>query len=97
MPHVILLQEVVPQSLVILENECPQFQILAAGKEDYFTVIMMHIAAVVYESHEIIPFYSSVMMRNMLRIKVRISYLVIMIIDLCDKFNHASSQFFFSV
>ena len=74
MPHLVLLQEVVPESLVILQNECPQFRIIPAGNEGYFTAIMMHDLYVVYESHEIFQFYSSVMLRNRLTIKVLIDY-----------------------
>ena len=74
MPHLVLLQEVVPESLVILQNECPQFRIITAGNEGYFTAIMMHDLYVVYESHEIFQFYSSVMLRNRLTIKVLIDY-----------------------
>ena len=71
----VLLQEVVPESLKILEKECPQFKIYTQKEVDFFTAIMMHTTAVVYESHETIPFYQSEPNNSMLILNVKILFL----------------------
>ncbi len=42
-PDVVYLQEVVPESVRILEENCPMYQLVAGGATEYFTVIMLKV------------------------------------------------------
>ncbi|XP_064596729.1 tyrosyl-DNA phosphodiesterase 2-like [Liolophura sinensis] len=71
-PAVVFLQEVVPQTLSILEKECPEYQVLPGGQQGYFTAILIKVGVVVLEDQDIQMFYSSRMMRNLLSAKCRV-------------------------
>lgn len=70
-PAVVFLQEVVPQTLDILEKECPEYQILSGGRQGYFTAMLIKVGVVILEDHDVQMFYSSRMMRNILSAKVK--------------------------
>lgn len=64
------LQEIVPSNLAILEEECPNYQVIPAGDEAYFVGMMLRVGRVQFQDSSITPFYSSKMGRNMLQVKV---------------------------
>ena len=69
-PDVVYLQEVVPASLPILEEKCAQYHMLPGGSQKYFTAMMLKVSSVTVKGHEVLPFHSSVMMRNLLKVEV---------------------------
>ena len=42
-PDVIYLQEVVPRTVKIIEDNCPTYQLIPGGVEEYFTAIMLKV------------------------------------------------------
>ena len=42
-PDVVYLQEVVPETLKIVEDNCPTYQLIPGGMEEYFTAIMLKV------------------------------------------------------
>lgn len=66
----VFLQEVVPASLSVLQENCPDYRFFPGGNSDYFTAVMLRTRDVVYEESSIYPFFSSKMMRSLLKVKV---------------------------
>ncbi|XP_029650669.1 tyrosyl-DNA phosphodiesterase 2 [Octopus sinensis] len=65
-PHVIFLQEVVPESLVVLKKYCPDYRVSVSNDVGYFTVTLLKDSEVRTETEEVFPFFSSVMSRCLL-------------------------------
>ena len=42
-PDVVYLQEVIPQTVKIIEDSCPTYQLIPGGTEKYFTAIMLKV------------------------------------------------------
>ena len=42
-PDVVYLQEVVPRTVKIIEDNCPTYQLIPGGVEEYFTAIMLKV------------------------------------------------------
>ena len=42
-PDVVYLQEVVTRTVKILEDNCPTYQLIPGGVEEYFTAIMLKV------------------------------------------------------
>jgi len=71
-PDAVFLQEVVPESLTILESKMTNYKCVQAGGEGYFVVILLKKATAAYEDHCIEPYGQSRMGRNLLMVKCRI-------------------------
>lgn len=68
-PHIVFLQEVVPDMEEILEDKLPTYHLIPAGDEGYFTVMLLKTGSVQVEETKILPFPSTMMMRNLLAVK----------------------------
>lgn len=80
-PHVIFLQEVVPDSLIILKKLCPGYRISASGLVGYFTVTLLKESDMKFETEDIQPFFSSVMSRSLLYNQCRIKEMPLLLIN----------------
>ena len=77
-PHVVYLQEVVPETLEIIQQKCDRYRCIvgrfSADEEtfdgEYFVVILLRKDSVKYISHEVLPFHSSKMGRVLLKVQV---------------------------
>lgn len=69
-PQAVLLQEVTSETLPILQQHCTGYQVIPGGTIDYFTAIMLKESHVQFKGKEIWPFDNTVMMRNLLCVKV---------------------------
>uniref|UniRef100_A0A8C5LAH6 Tyrosyl-DNA phosphodiesterase 2 n=1 Tax=Jaculus jaculus TaxID=51337 RepID=A0A8C5LAH6_JACJA len=72
-PDVVFLQEVIPLYCVYLKKRASNYRIITGNEEGYFTAILLKKERVKFISKEIIPFPSTKMMRNLLRVHVTIS------------------------
>ncbi|KAM6350522.1 tyrosyl-DNA phosphodiesterase 2 isoform 1-T1 [Podargus strigoides] len=72
-PDVVFLQEVVPPYLCLLQMRAGSYTIIPGNMDGYFTVIMLKKSRVKLLKHEIIPFPTTSMMRNLLVVHVSIS------------------------
>ncbi|XP_042653803.1 tyrosyl-DNA phosphodiesterase 2 [Tyto alba] len=72
-PDVVFLQEVVPPHLCLLQMRAGSYTIIPGNIDGYFTVIMLKKSRVKLLKHEIIPFPTTSMMRNLLVVHVSIS------------------------
>uniref|UniRef100_A0A8C8B6F0 Tyrosyl-DNA phosphodiesterase 2 n=1 Tax=Otus sunia TaxID=257818 RepID=A0A8C8B6F0_9STRI len=72
-PDVVFLQEVVPPHLCLLQMRAGSYTIIPGNIDGYFTVIMLKKSRVKLLKHEIIPFPTTSMMRNLLVVHVCIS------------------------
>ncbi|KAL3891595.1 hypothetical protein ACJMK2_003851 [Sinanodonta woodiana] len=68
-PHVVLLQEVVMETQKILEEKCPSYDFVPGGEKEYYTAILLQQNVTTLEDATVIPFYSSMMLRNLLTVK----------------------------
>ncbi|KAM3928283.1 tyrosyl-DNA phosphodiesterase 2 [Leptodactylus fuscus] len=71
-PDVIFLQEVIPPYYEYLKKRAVSYTIITGNEDGYFTAIMLKKSRVKLISHEIVPFPSTVMMRNLLVANVNI-------------------------
>lgn len=71
-PQAVLLQEVTPMTLPILQQNCPGYRVIPAGSTEYFTAIMLKNGQVTFKGKEIQPFENTVMMRNLLSVQCQI-------------------------
>ncbi|XP_030301735.1 tyrosyl-DNA phosphodiesterase 2 [Calypte anna] len=72
-PDVVFLQEVVPPHLCLLQMKASSYTIIPGNIDGYFTAIMLKKTRVKLLKHEIIPFPTTSMMRNLLVAHVSIS------------------------
>ncbi|NXF38866.1 TYDP2 phosphodiesterase, partial [Nyctibius bracteatus] len=72
-PDVVFLQEVIPPQLCLLQTRTGSYTIIPGNIDGYFTVIMLKKSRVKLLKHEIIPFPTTAMMRNLLVVHVSIS------------------------
>ncbi|NWH77806.1 TYDP2 phosphodiesterase, partial [Piaya cayana] len=72
-PDVVFLQEVIPPYLCILERRASNYRIITGNIDGYFTAILLKKSRVKLLKHEIIPFPTTVMMRNLLVVHVSVS------------------------
>ncbi|NXV90951.1 TYDP2 phosphodiesterase, partial [Calonectris borealis] len=72
-PDVVFLQEVVPPQLCLLQTRAGSYTIIPGNIDGYFTAIMLKKSRVKLLKHEIIPFPTTSMMRNLLVVHVSIS------------------------
>ncbi|NXU53524.1 TYDP2 phosphodiesterase, partial [Turnix velox] len=72
-PDVVFLQEVIPPHLDLLQMRASSYTIIPGNIDGYFTVIMLKKSRVKLLKHEIIPFPTTSMMRNLLIVHVSIS------------------------
>ncbi|NWV79629.1 TYDP2 phosphodiesterase, partial [Dasyornis broadbenti] len=85
-PDVVLLQEVIPPHLSLLQMKAGNYTIIPGNIDEYFTVIMLKKSRVKLLKHETIPFPTTAMKRNLLVVHVRISG-----IELCLMTSHLES------
>lgn len=71
-PQAVLLQEVTPVTLPILQQNCTGYRVISGGSTEYFTAIMLKDGQVVFKGKEIQPFENTVMMRNLLSVQVQL-------------------------
>ena len=72
-PDVVFLQEVIPKTLDLFSAELgSQFEIVAGSERGYFTAMMLNRSTSSLQRHEIHPFYSSRMGRNLLAASVSV-------------------------
>lgn len=99
-PHIVYLQEVVPQTFEILQRKCGRYRCivgrLSSSEEmlegEYFVVILLQKDAVKYTSHEVLRFHSSQMDRVLLKVQV----FLCMISDFCKSLKVKLAVLFFS-
>ncbi|NXE20520.1 TYDP2 phosphodiesterase, partial [Ardeotis kori] len=72
-PDVVFLQEVIPPHLLLLQMRASSYTIIPGNVDGYFTAIMLKKSRVRLLKHEIIPFPTTSMMRNLLVVHVSIS------------------------
>ncbi|NWU69865.1 TYDP2 phosphodiesterase, partial [Pterocles burchelli] len=72
-PDVVFLQEVIPPYLCLLQMRAGSYTIIPGNVDGYFTVIMLKKSRVKLLKHEIIPFPTTSMMRNLLVVHVNVS------------------------
>ncbi|NWS95270.1 TYDP2 phosphodiesterase, partial [Mionectes macconnelli] len=72
-PDVVFLQEVIPPHLCLLQMKAGSYTIIPGNMDEYFTVIMLKKSRVKVLKHEIIPFPTTAMKRNLLVVHVNIS------------------------
>lgn len=73
MPSIVFLQEVVPETYKIIENELSDTFTLIPSSEKlkgYFTMILLKKQNVKFLSFKVIPFPTSVMLRSLLYVEV---------------------------
>ncbi|NXN81388.1 TYDP2 phosphodiesterase, partial [Bombycilla garrulus] len=85
-PDVVFLQEVIPPHLPLLQMKAGNYTIIPGNIDEYFTVIMVKKSRVKLLKHEIIPFPTTAMKRNLLVVHVSISG-----IELCLMTSHLES------
>ncbi|KAJ7420690.1 Tyrosyl-DNA phosphodiesterase 2 [Willisornis vidua] len=72
-PDIVFLQEVIPPHLCLLKMKASSYTIIPGNIDGYFTVIMLKKSRVKLLKHEIIPFPTTTMKRNLLVVHVSIS------------------------
>ncbi|NXH17950.1 TYDP2 phosphodiesterase, partial [Bucco capensis] len=85
-PDVVFLQEVIPPYLDILQMRAGSYTVIPGNLDGYFTAIMLKKSRVKLLKHEITPFPTTSMMRNLLVVHVSISG-----IELCLMTSHLES------
>ncbi|XP_036596708.1 tyrosyl-DNA phosphodiesterase 2 [Trichosurus vulpecula] len=71
-PDVVFLQEVIPPYYSYLKKRATTYTIITGNEDGYFTVVMLKKSRVKLISHEITPFPTTQMMRNLLCVHVTI-------------------------
>lgn len=71
-PDIVFLQEVIPPYYEYLKKRAVSYTIITGNEDGYFTAIMLKKTRVKLISQEIVPFPSTVMMRNLLVANVNI-------------------------
>ncbi|CAF4324743.1 unnamed protein product [Rotaria sp. Silwood2] len=69
-PDAVFLQEVIPQSLVLLNNFLPEYDSYTGDIEGYFVAILTRRDTLKVQSHEVIPYPGTQMDRNLLIVHV---------------------------
>jgi len=77
-PHVVYLQEVVSETLEIIQRKCDRYRCIVGRfstdeemiEGEYFVVILLRKDAVKLISHEVLRFHSSKMGRVLLKVQV---------------------------
>ncbi|NXO00704.1 TYDP2 phosphodiesterase, partial [Rhinopomastus cyanomelas] len=85
-PDVVFLQEVIPPHLGLLQMRAGSYTVIPGNVDGYFTAVMLKKARVKLLKHEIIPFPTTSMMRNLLVVHVSVSG-----IELCLMTSHLES------
>ena len=67
------MQELTPNTCLYIEAKLPQYQLISAGSadRDYFTATLLRKYRVYSDSHRVIEYRHSAMMRNLLCVEVR--------------------------
>ncbi|KAL4218066.1 Tyrosyl-DNA phosphodiesterase 2 [Mactra antiquata] len=69
-PHVVFLQELIPDAERIIEQRCPLYNIIPAGSEGYYVAMMLKSGPLVrVEETRILPYPNTMMTRNLLAVK----------------------------
>ena len=79
-PHVVFLQEVVPQTLEIIRQKCARYRCIIGRfstddemlEGEYFVAMLLQNDVVKYTSHEVLRFDSSKMGRVLLQVQVHL-------------------------
>ncbi|KAJ7338581.1 hypothetical protein JRQ81_012483 [Phrynocephalus forsythii] len=85
-PDVVFLQEVIPPYLNYLQKRAVSYTIIPGNTDDYFTAIMLKKSRVKLLKHEIIPFPTTAMRRNLLAVHATVSG-----IEVCLMTSHLES------
>ncbi|XP_068050118.1 tyrosyl-DNA phosphodiesterase 2 isoform X2 [Anomalospiza imberbis] len=85
-PDVVFLQEVIPPHLPLLQMKAGNYTIIPGNIDEYFTAVMLKKSRVKLLKHDIIPFPTTAMKRNLLVVHVSISG-----IELCLMTSHLES------
>ncbi|XP_064561792.1 tyrosyl-DNA phosphodiesterase 2 isoform X1 [Zonotrichia leucophrys gambelii] len=85
-PDVVFLQEVIPPHLPLLQMKAGSYTIIPGNIDGYFTAIMLKKSRVKLLKHDIMPFPTTTMKRNLLVVHVSISG-----IELCLMTSHLES------
>ncbi|NXF95314.1 TYDP2 phosphodiesterase, partial [Eubucco bourcierii] len=85
-PDVVFLQEVVPPHLSLLQKRLGNYTVIPGNVDAYFTAIMLKKSRVKLLKHEIVPFPTTSMMRNLLVVHVSVSGM-----ELCLMTSHLES------
>lgn len=64
------LQEVVPESEEIIQENCPMYHMIPGNDEGYYIAMMLKTGHTHVEETKILPYPNTTMMRNMLSVKV---------------------------
>ncbi|OCT74530.1 hypothetical protein XELAEV_18033513mg [Xenopus laevis] len=72
-PDVVFLQEVIPPYCEYLKKRAVSYKIITGNEDEYFTAMMLKKSRVKLISQEIVPYPSTLMMRNLLVANVNIS------------------------
>jgi hypothetical protein len=67
----VFLQEVVPDTYRVIKDTLSDYLTIPGNDEGYFIAMLLRRKTVNCESHQVIPFYSSMMGRNLLVVEVR--------------------------
>ncbi|XP_030911508.1 tyrosyl-DNA phosphodiesterase 2 [Geospiza fortis] len=85
-PDVVFLQEVIPPHLPLLQMKAGNYTIIPGNIDEYFTAVMLKKSRVKLLKHDIVPFPTTAMKRNLLVVHVSISG-----IELCLMTSHLES------
>jgi len=93
-PDAVFLQEVVPDSMSIIESKMINYKCIQAGGEGYFVAILLKNATATYEDHCIEPYGQSRMGRNLLMVKCRVRGVSVLLMTshLESMKNHAAER-----
>uniref|UniRef100_T1IYM3 Tyrosyl-DNA phosphodiesterase 2 n=1 Tax=Strigamia maritima TaxID=126957 RepID=T1IYM3_STRMM len=73
LPDVVFFQEVIPETLSLIEKYLPAYDIFQGNDVNYFVVILTKRSTIKCSDHRVIPFATSVMYRNLLVVEGKIS------------------------
>ncbi|XP_053104295.1 tyrosyl-DNA phosphodiesterase 2 [Hemicordylus capensis] len=93
-PDVVFLQEVIPPYFNYLQKRAVSYTIIPGNTDGYFTAVMLKKSRIRVLKHEITPFPTTAMMRNLLSVHVTISgnELCLMTSHLESTKNHAEER-----
>ncbi|XP_057370776.1 tyrosyl-DNA phosphodiesterase 2-like [Daphnia carinata] len=80
-PDIVFLQEVIPKTLDYLENNLPEYKFIAGDEDGYFTVTMLNMFTIHYDSHDVISFPQTTMGRNLLKVEAHMGTLKLKLLN----------------
>ncbi|XP_049857278.1 tyrosyl-DNA phosphodiesterase 2-like isoform X1 [Schistocerca gregaria] len=80
-PDIIFLQEVIPETLNYIKDKLPEYVCIAGNTEGYFVATFLRRFTVYYDSHRVVEFPSSLMMRNYIAAEAHIGPLNLLLIN----------------